>query len=137
MPSDLLSRIGLRAFPMTEERAVHSDAEPTEVERSPPAVLGQVNGGSFLILVAYRAAGSVGSPSTWAVHLRGRLPEGRVEFNALRATGGGWPGGGAMTIHFDNSERSFARPGRTGASGSRVEAFHRRHFGRGRWILRS
>lgn len=39
------------------------------------------------------------------VQLRGRLPEGRVEFTALRAKGSGGLGGGAMITHFDNSEK--------------------------------
>lgn len=38
------------------------------------------------------------------VQLRGRLPEGRVEFAALRAKDSGGLGGGAMITHFDNSE---------------------------------
>lgn len=39
------------------------------------------------------------------VHLRSRLPEGRVEFTALRTKGHGGLGGGAMITHFDNSEQ--------------------------------
>jgi hypothetical protein len=39
------------------------------------------------------------------VQLRGRLPEGRVEFTALRAKGSGGLGGGAIITHFDNSEK--------------------------------
>lgn len=38
------------------------------------------------------------------IHLNGRLPEGRVQFTALRASGPGGLGGGAMISHFDNSE---------------------------------
>jgi hypothetical protein len=38
-----------------------------------------------------------------AVHLHGRLPEGRVEFTALRSRGPGGLGGGAMIAHVDNS----------------------------------
>jgi hypothetical protein len=43
-------------------------------------------------------------PPGAVVQLRGRLPEGRVEFTALRAKGPGGLGGGAMITHFDNSE---------------------------------
>lgn len=43
-------------------------------------------------------------PKGAMVHLRGRLPEGRVEFTALRATSSGGLGGGAMIAHYDNSE---------------------------------
>jgi len=39
------------------------------------------------------------------VHLRGHLPEGRVELTALRAQGSGGLGGGVMISHFDNSEK--------------------------------
>jgi hypothetical protein len=39
------------------------------------------------------------------VRLHGRLPEGRVEFTALRASGPGGLGGGAMVVHYDDSER--------------------------------
>lgn len=45
-----------------------------------------------------------GLPVGTSIHLRGRLPEGRVEFTALRAAGPGGLGGGAMLSHFDDSE---------------------------------
>ena len=38
------------------------------------------------------------------VRLRSRLPEGRVEFTALRASGAGGLGGAAILTHWDNSE---------------------------------
>lgn len=44
-------------------------------------------------------------PVGTSTQLRGRLPEGRVHFTALRATGSGGLGGGAMIAHFDNSEQ--------------------------------
>lgn len=39
------------------------------------------------------------------IHLQGRLPQGRVNFTAIRATGRGGLGGGAMLSHWDNSEQ--------------------------------
>jgi hypothetical protein len=39
-----------------------------------------------------------------SIHLDGDLPEGRVGITAMRATGSGGLGGGAIVAHFDNSE---------------------------------
>jgi hypothetical protein len=45
------------------------------------------------------------APAGSVVHLRGRLDGARVGFLALRATGRGGLGGGAMISHFDDSEQ--------------------------------
>jgi hypothetical protein len=39
------------------------------------------------------------------VRLQGRLPEGRIEFSAVRASGAGGLGGGSMIVHYDDSEQ--------------------------------